>query len=606
MVIAACALIASLSGCGTNSKQVTPPPPGGFSGVTFGGKAMAGTQPVSGATVQLYAAGTTGNGSAATSLLSSALTTDAAGAFAVPAGYTCPSASSLLYLVARGGKAGTAPSNSSITLLTPIGACNQVAASAQFTINEVTTVASAWALSQFLSTGANIGATSTNEQGLANAFSTAVNLANPTTGTAPGTGFPATGTSPAAKLNSLANLLNACTTSADASTACSNLVFATDSGASLETPGTLDAVLRIVRNPAINVAAIYTHSTASTAFSPALTKAPADWTLFIHYTGGGMDHPGALGIDAKGNVWVASYFSAVSEFSPTGSPVFPQAITGGGLCNSYGLAIDASNNVWITNEASSSPPCSDSVTELSSSGQFISGAKGYTSGGLNYPIAIAIDTNSTAWVVDYGNSHVTLLNSSGQPVSGATGYTTTNFVFPVAVAIDGNHNGWIANQGSTTVTKVSPDGKQFTDISCCDGASGLAFDQSGNLWVANFFGDSVSEISSAGTVVSNGYIGGGITHPQGIAVDGAGNVWVANYRGPSITELAGARSASSGKVLSPVAGFAPDASLLEAYAIAIDASGNLWVTNFGNNTLTEFVGLAAPVKTPLLGLPQAP
>jgi DNA-binding beta-propeller fold protein YncE len=46
--------------------------------------------------------------------------------------------------------------------------------------------------------------------------------------------------------------------------------------------------------------------------------------------------------------------------------------------------------------------------------------------------------------------------------------------------------------------------------------------------------------------------------------------------------------------------------MLEAYGIAVDASGNLWVTNFGDDTLTEFVGIAAPVKTPLLGPPQAP
>jgi hypothetical protein len=38
----------------------------------------------------------------------------------------------------------------------------------------------------------------------------------------------------------------------------------------------------------------------------------------------------------------------------------------------------------------------------------------------------------------------------------------------------------------------------------------------------------------------------------------------------------------------------------------VDASGNLWISNFGSNTLTEFVGLAVPVKTPLLGLPAAP
>jgi hypothetical protein len=59
-------------------------------------------------------------------------------------------------------------------------------------------------------------------------------------------------------------------------------------------------------------------------------------------------------------------------------------------------------------------------------------------------------------------------------------------------------------------------------------------------------------------------------------------------------------------VLSPSSGWGADAKLLEAFAIAADASGNLWVSNFGSNTLTEFVGMAAPVKTPLLGPVRVP
>jgi hypothetical protein len=43
-----------------------------------------------------------------------------------------------------------------------------------------------------------------------------------------------------------------------------------------------------------------------------------------------------------------------------------------------------------------------------------------------------------------------------------------------------------------------------------------------------------------------------------------------------------------------------------AYAVAIDASGNLWVVNKTTNTLTEIVGLATPVRTPQLGPVQSP
>jgi hypothetical protein len=70
--------------------------------------------------------------------------------------------------------------------------------------------------------------------------------------------------------------------------------------------------------------------------------------------------------------------------------------------------------------------------------------------------------------------------------------------------------------------------------------------------------------------------------------------------------LAGAGATTPGAALSPAGGLGADAALLEAYAIAIDASGNVWVSNFGSNTLTQFIGVAAPVRTPLLGLPAAP
>lgn len=608
--MAAGAFTCSLTGCGgSNTTTPPPPPPPTGSGVTFSGKAMAGTKPVAGAAVQFYAAGTTGNGSAATSLLSAALTTDANGAFTVPAGYSCPAATSQLYLVVNGGSVGSAAANSGITLASVLGTCGQLTATSQFVVNEVTTTATVWALSQFLTTSVNLGASATNAQGLANAVATAINLANPTTGTSPGAAFPANGTSPAPKINAIANLLNACT-AATSSTPCNQLFTGTTPRGAAAPSNTFAAALNLTRNPGSNVAALYTQSTTSTAFSPVLGKAPADWTLFINYTGGGMNEPGALSVDAIGNIWVASYFGVVSEFSPTGTPLFPSGITSGGLQHSYGLAIDAQNNVWIPNEdtASSVNNSIGSVTVLNSAGQPVSGASGYSTGGLNYPIAVAIDTNATTWVVNYGNSSLTLLSSTGQPLSGATGYASPLFQFPVAVSVDASHNAWIANSAAATLTKVSPDGKQFTNYSCCNGPVAVALDQGGNVWAANYMGDSISELSSAGTVISNGYTGGGLAHPEALAIDGSGNVWVANFKGPSITELAGANSSVPGQILSPAAGFAPDANLIQAFNIAADASGNLWVTNSGYqiNILTEFIGLASPVKTPLLGLPKAP
>jgi hypothetical protein len=577
-------------------------------GVGFTGRAMAGKSPVVEATVQLYAAGTAGNGSAGTALLGSTLTTDAAGAFTVPAGYACPAAASQLYVIIRGGQAGTAAVNPAITLATPVGACNQPASGAQFVINEVTTAATAWGLSQFLSPGGNIGATATNTQGLSNAVATVASLANLTTGTSPGASFPVNAASPAAKINSIANLLNTCTSGTSAS-GCTALFSATTPGSGAAPNNTLDAALNLVRNPGSNVATLYTQSTASTAFTPALTAAPSDWTMFINYTGGGMNTPTAVSVDATGNVWVASYHSAVSEFSPTGTPVFPNGITGGGLFNSYGLAIDAQNNVWIPNEDSTNTGVNGgygSVTVLNPSGQITSGPTGYIDGGIAYPIALAIDTSARTWVIDYWNQHLTLLSSTGQPLSGADGYTT-DLSFPISIAIDANNNAWVGNSKTNTVTKVSSDGK-FTSYPCCNWAGGIAIDQRGYVWVANYMGDSISQLAGDGTVISTGYSDGkaSIWHPQGIAIDGSGHVWVTNILGSSITELAGSAATSPGQILSPTAGWVRDAGLTAGWAVAIDASGNLWIVNNATNVLTEIVGLATPVKTPQIGPVQSP
>ncbi|HEX3569989.1 MAG TPA: hypothetical protein VHU44_04135 [Acidobacteriaceae bacterium] len=605
--LSATVLAAALAGCGGSGSTITsaPPPVTTYSGPPIAGRAGAGAQPLIGASVQLYASGTAGNGSTATALLTPAVTSDSNGSFSISAGYPCPSSGSQLYAIARGGKPGAAASsaNTAIAYLTALGPCSKVAAN--ITINEVTTAAGVHALSQFLSAGGNLGAASSNSVGLQNAFDTAAALANVATGSSPGSSFATNGSSPAASINTLANILNAC--GAASGGACAALFSAAAQPSSAAPTNTLDAALNIVRNPAANVPALYALASSSAPFTPALTSAPADLTLYVDYSGGGLNQPSGLGVDSNGNIWVASYANAASLFSPLGKPIFPNGIAGFGLSASYGLAVDASNNAWIPNEPSIGL-AGNSVTVLNPNGQSVSGSSGFSTGGLNYPIAVAIDTDASAWIVDYGNSHLTHLSSTGQTLSGTSGYSSPQIAFPVAAAVDSSHNVWVANQSSGTITRVAPDGSQFTSFACCNGPSNLAIDHSGNVWITNFYGDSVSEVSASGLILSSGYTGGGLNHPQGIAIDGAGMIWITNYRGTSITELSGAPSSATapGTALSPAGGLGSHSAFLQAYAIAVDASGNLWVSNFGSNTITEFVGLAAPVRTPLIGPPSAP
>jgi streptogramin lyase len=596
------------NGCSASPASTTPascPVRVPVAGTSFSGTVIAGQQPVSGATVQLYAAGNAGNGSAPTALLATSATTGSAGTFAISSGYSCPSAQTPVYLLAKGGQAGNgSAANPSLWLMTALGPCGSISAGSNFVVNEVTTAASVWALASFMSSGGHVGASCTNTSGLDNAFLNVNSLVNVSTGVSPGSGLQSTLAVPTKKLNTLANALASCTLSSGGS-ACSSLLSAAASGS--DTPGnTLDAALNIAHSPGSNVAAIYALAAGSAVFSPALSAAPPDFMLHSTISGGGLDAPASVSVAESGNVWVSNYFNTIAEFSSNGSSAFPAGITGNGINQSYGMALDASGNVWIANEQTDPNSGSGDVAELNSSGAALQ--TGLTGGGINFPIAVAADTNGNIWFADYGDSKVTLLDNSGTPISGSGGWGATSLAFPVALAVDSGHNAWVTNQaGQLPITKVSPDGSIVTNYNCdCDGASGVTIDQGGNVWIANYYGNSISEVNSCGAIILGAATGGGVDHPQGIAVDGAGTVWVTNFLGNSLSEIAGSSSSASGTFLSPSTGFGSDAAILQPYGLAVDASGNIWVSNFGNNTLTQFLGVASPVKTPLIGPAQQP
>jgi hypothetical protein len=466
------------------------------------------------------------------------------------------------------------------------------------------------ALSAFYSTGGNVGTSATNATGLANAFGTAAQLANMASGTSPGASLPAGLSIPSAKINTLASILNSCTGSNGGSSCTALLAAATPTGAE-SAPNTLEATFDILRDPTINVGVLNGLLPASPAFTPVTTSAVPEWTLAVTWSGGGMNLPTAMALDSNGNAWVASYFSALTELPPlgVGGSVQQIAAASSALMESYGLTVDGSNNIWVANEqTSTSINAGDgNIAKFSNTGQLLSGASGYTAGGIYYPQGMAADTTGNVWVVDYGDSQISLLASNGSPANGATAWGAGELFLPVAIAVDANHNAWVANQSSNTITHVSADGSNASQVSCCNGASGLAVDQGGSVWVANYFGSSISEVSSTGTVLLNGQTGGGVDHPQAVAIDGSGRVWVSNFHTGTLSVFAGNKLSLPSLPLSPPTGLGTDAQLGSPFALAIDQSGNLWVTNSnGANTVTVFVGLATPVKTPLLGPPQLP
>jgi streptogramin lyase len=591
-----------ITGCGVGTNPVV-------SGeAVLQGRIYGGQQAINGADVVLYAAGTVGNGVSAVNLIApNVITTKADGSFSLKGDFTCPTDRTQVYLVARGGNPGfpSGKSNAAIVLVAALGDCDGLTSSSRIILNEATTVAAVWALAPFLGMAADVGSSATNATGLRNAFGISANLVDTTTGGAPGLALPTTAVAETTKLNTLANALASCVNS-DGGLGCQPLFDAATVGGIVPT-NTLEAALSIVRNPGMQVGEVFSVSTPQGPFQPMLPRVPNDWTMSITYGNcisgcGGLNTPGSIAIDSTGNVWVANYFGGVvSKFSAAGVAAAAQGFPGVGLEQSYGIAIDTSDNAWVTNENSvtaANNRHSGSVSKFSPAGAELSGT-GFTVGGIYFPQAIASDASGNMWIANHSNSSATLLANSGAAISGANGYALSQLPFTTAVAIDGSNNALFAVQKA--VAQVTPLGV-VSNFSCCNTPSGVAVDQAGNIWLADYAGSSIVEVSSAGAVVNRISTVAGATAPQGIAVDGAGNIWTANYFGNSVSEIAG----STASFVSPAAGMGRDAPLNEPYGIAVDASGSVWVSNAGGETLTQFIGLAAPVRTPLLGPPVQP
>jgi streptogramin lyase len=419
--IGAGALIAAtvLSGCGAGvysdaGKPVT------VTGAAVHGIVMGGQQPVAGVTVQLYQAGTAGYGSASTPLGASVQTT-ANGNFNLPS-YSC-AAGSQVYLVGTGGQpiaatmSSPAVTNSNLAMMVGLGTCGGTYLNNFINVNELTTVATVWALAPFMSGTANIGSSSTNAAGLADAFAAINELVATANGTLPGPTLPAGATLPTMEIDTLGDILEQCInsgggTAEDGSNCGSLFSLAPNAAGTVYPTDTITAAMNIAQSPGRNVANLNKLRSSSPVFQPALdvNSPPSAWTLAITYVGGGLNAPSSIAADAAGAV-------------------------------------------WISNKGNSS------VTKLDDTGAAVSGTSGFTAGGFSAPSAIAIDSGGNAWVANSGNNTITMLSPTG---GSGTVYSGNGLSMPGSIAIDGSGDVWVANAGSNSVSAFNSSGAVLT------------------------------------------------------------------------------------------------------------------------------------------------
>lgn len=636
-------LLVLVTGCSvtpvaTTSKNGsgTPPTPAPNSAV-IQGVAFGGQQPILDAQIYLLAVSTTGSGQLSASLMKNVAgdtsntssvngwyyvstgdgTTSPKGSFSIKAAdYSCTTGQQV-YLYSLGGNPQVAGTNVDAGLMAMLGTCTAPGTfsglPATVQMNEITTVAAAYAMAGFATDAQHISGPSTATTAIANAATTASTLVNL------GTGQPRSNTSaltiPGSEIITLGNILGACVNTGVASNPpssgsnCDTLFKnATSNGQSggPEPTDTAGAAINLAHYPGgTKVGNLFNMTGASggnAAFpTGALTAVPNDYSIALTYTDASLSGQYGVAIDSAGDVWVANHTSsAITELTPQG--VF-SSYTNAGLLAPNGIAIDSSGMLWITsssnNELAKFNPTSHAFT-------FSTAA----AGGLNSSVGLAVDTSNNVWVANpsggSGNGSVSEFNTTtGTAESSSTGFTGGGVHGPWWLAIDGYGNVWTANLlGGSTISELNgTDGSGATGSpfsgNGLSSPSQLAVDSAEHVWITNQ-GGALSEFDHTGTAITNFSGVGGLNVPFAIAVDGSNNVWVGNYSGNSISEF------NSGGAVSPSPGYEVEApkALNHPWSMAVDGSGNVWVANNGSGDLTEFVGAASPVAaTPLSSQP---
>jgi streptogramin lyase len=292
----------------------------------------------------------------------------------------------------------------------------------------------------------------------------------------------------------------------------------------------------------------------------------------------------------------------------------------------YGLAADRAGNIYVADTGN------HAIRKINPTGNVVTLAgapvSGYTNGvgisaRFNYPGGVTVDKEGNVYVADTYNYRirkidhtrtVTTIAGSGSPGHTNGSGTTAAFSLPLGLACDTAGNLYIADHNS--IRKMTPAGEVTTlagtnavgaaegigTAARFSGATGLAIDATGNIYVADRDNHKIRRVTPAGVVTTfagsglpgtnDGYITiASFNSPKAIAIDKAGNFYVADAGNHKIRKITpdGIVTTLAGNTAGNTDGIGSDAFFNDPSGLVIDALGNLYVSDSGNSLIRKMV-----------------
>jgi uncharacterized protein (TIGR03437 family) len=194
--------------------------------------------------------------------------------------------------------------------------------------------------------------------------------------------------------------------------------------------------------------------------------------------------------------------------------------------------------------------------------------------------------------------------SLGSPVSVATDSTGSVYFTGLNCVLKLDRHGTVTRVAGTSKSGYSGDGGPAANAQL-NNPNGLAVDASDNLFIADTINNRIRTVSTSGIITTvagtgaNGFSGDGgaaanaqLNNPYGIAVDGSGNLFVSDtfnnrIRKVSASGIIATVAGNGSNGISGDGGPAVSAQLGNPYGVAVDRSGNLLVAETLNNRIRK-------------------